>query len=996
MIAYAPTPKQYVPRVEEDDIRRELSKVRESGASRVLLLYGPGGIGKTSLVRQLAEKNADAETVWLEPIDVDDPECWLLSNLEGRVAKGLDPDSRYFAQYWAQISRLPDYTQANISHETIVNYLGRVKRVFADCYAEYVTAGQKAVVVTFDTVETIRGTNLLLTLTRWIKALPKATLFILSGRPLPKSPDSQDGQEDKIVSELESRYQGLPVRTVTVGEFGLDATRTYIKNSEIAQNLRRDEESQLALLSRGNPLWLAFLIDYLKQDGMLPETSLYPLAYLEEHLPFGREMSPEGLRVHEEFLRRLVAPYQGTDLFHESVKRLAVVRQPVAKVVWQRLMSDLAPPHELDQAWQDLLDTSWIRPRGNKQFLALHDALAEELAQRLFPLHDQDQRWRHDIWGQALNVYSELAAEAEAGLGLDVSTLDEELREFDRAASASSARAEAAATELQQQFMAQAATLYARRREADMLKAASLYYLFLTSYEQGSRRLLADFRQAEERHDSFFQDLLVLYLDRFLPGGTRSEAFNDVIRLKLDDFRTWLLSEPGHDLYIDLGLMVGRYHIAAAQPDVALELVSRLPANLATSTQRHGLHLLRGNACMRIPALVKQAQDHFEHAVIEAEALRTPDRHKLLAEAYKERGFFYRNTGQWQEADLAYRRAWETISNGLTAQSRQADRAELASIQTNWAYVLGLGGHYREGLELADSAIVIRRQLHRRADEGLSWSVLGEVHRYARRYPQAWRAYAAAERLLQGRRYFDRMGFVHQEQAICLFQAYNEGLPLTSTPVADARRLIGEALELSLVSIHFPQSVMPELLCVTSFGCGSGGSGDRRDPGISGEGVADGGEDGGAVLCGGGGVAADRIPVAGALFRAEPAADLLLGFRGAQVAFGLVGGGRDGGVGQEPQYVGFTAAQAFQERQRGWLLAAGQAADFGQPDGHAVPEQPQVLRSGVVRHGGQALLAGQIRLVDQGAQGVLDLPGPDRVRVGLGGVLKITKQMLAA
>src|SRR5258708_23149302 len=118
----------------------------------------------------------------------------------------------------------------------------------------------------------------------------------------------------------------------------------------------------------------------------------------------------------------------------------------------------------------------------------------------------------------------------------------------------------------------------------------------------------------------------------------------------------------------------------------------------------------------------------------------------------------------------------------------------------------------------------------------------------------------------------------------------------------------------SEVSIHVPRRVMPELLCVTRLGCGSGGSGDRRDPGISGEGIADGGEDGGAVLCGGGGVAADRVPVAGGLFRAEPAADLLLGFRGPQVTFGLVGGGRDGGVGQEPQHVGFTAAPALPGR----------------------------------------------------------------------------------
>ena len=123
-------------------------------------------------------------TTWLDPIDVDDPEYWLLSNLERKVADRLDPDNKYFHSYRLQLSKLPNYTSPAISHETVVSYLGRIKEVFVECYNHYVEAEKKTVVIVFDTVETIRGTNQLLTLTQWMKALPKATLFILSGRPL--------------------------------------------------------------------------------------------------------------------------------------------------------------------------------------------------------------------------------------------------------------------------------------------------------------------------------------------------------------------------------------------------------------------------------------------------------------------------------------------------------------------------------------------------------------------------------------------------------------------------------------------------------------------------------------------------------------------------------------------------------------------------------------------------------------------------------------------
>jgi hypothetical protein len=122
---------------------------------------------------------------------------------------------------------------------------------------------------------------------------------------------------------------------------------------------------------------------------------------------------------------------------------------------------------------------------------------------------------------------------------------------------------------------------------------------------------------------------------------------------------------------------------------------------------------------------------------------------------------------------------------------------------------------------------------------------------------------------------------------------------------------------------------------------------------------------------------------------------LLLGLGGPQVASGLVAGRGDGGVGEKPQHVGFAVAQAFQQEPGRRLpgLGAWDAADLGQPDGDAAAEQRQVLRGHLFGDGGQALAAGQVGGVDQAAQGLCDLAGPDRVRVGLGGVLDVPEQV---
>ena len=77
------------------------------------------------------------------------------------------------------------------------------------------------------------------------------------------------------------------------------------------------------------------------------------------------------------------------------------------------------------------------------------------------------------------------------------------------------------------------------------------------------------------------------------------------------------------------------------------------------------------------------------------------------------------------------------------------------------------------------------------------------------------------------------------------------------------------------------------------------------------------------------------------------------------------------------------------------LLAPGTRRTCGQPDGDAAAEQRQVLGGHVGGDGGQALVAGQVGGVDEAAQGLCDLAGPDGLRVGLGGVLEVPEQVLA-
>src|SRR4051794_33115018 len=95
----------YIRRAEEDVIRGQAAAVRRDGRSRVALVYGTGGVGKTTLVRHLVSEGerADDPLTWVPQIDVDDSEFWLLSNLETAIANAVDPSGGHFSAYFEHL-----------------------------------------------------------------------------------------------------------------------------------------------------------------------------------------------------------------------------------------------------------------------------------------------------------------------------------------------------------------------------------------------------------------------------------------------------------------------------------------------------------------------------------------------------------------------------------------------------------------------------------------------------------------------------------------------------------------------------------------------------------------------------------------------------------------------------------------------------------------------------------------------------------------------------
>jgi tetratricopeptide (TPR) repeat protein len=783
---------RYVQRsAEQRQIIAEVAKVR-AGRSRAVLLYGDGGTGKTRLVRQLPKIHHDPKVKWLDPVDVDDSQHWLLSNLEGHVANQLDPDHQYFGEFFASLLELPARRLTPTNRQMVLDHLNRIKDVFTQCYKEYIDKTGNSVVMTFDTVEAIRGMYPLRTLTRWMKALP-STLFILAGR----SPSGISEGLDPITAALQSPPAAMIVTAIKLGRFGEADSREYLAPIAREAKLSKDMVDKLVYLTQGHPLWLAITVNHLAEMGPPPEAQA-PLDEIKLDLPYHAAPTAAGRDRADSFKRHLMAPYQDGAFWQEAIKRLAVVRESVSRPIWQRLMADMPQPEnvtDLDQAWKRLGQRDWIRPRANQHYVTLHDAMAEELAQRVIEVHDADQRWRQDLWRNAAGIYADEAAALESRLAQKWPLVEDMLSTLNAAQASGSAPG---AVRDYATLIHEVTEQDHWQQELNQLRAAQLFYLLLSDPEKGAKQLVELLSQATKRHDVLFQDLLAFQMQRFLPGGADRSTLGDTVSAAIDGFRAWLEGE-GQDSYVDIGLEMASYLLDREQSNAAINVLDQLPVP-ADPERCYRLRKLQGNACMRIPGRVREGEKRFGEALAVASMLPIPGHYKTIADAHNELGFYYRNIGHWTHADDAYKKARDAISRAPESGSRPVREAK-GSILTNWAYVKGIGGKYDDGISLVESAITIRDKLGMHHEKAISYSVKGEVYRYQRQFKEAWQAYDEAEQLFGGAS-VSWLGVIYQEQAICLFQSIQAGVQLLApgeNVIKHAESLILESVDLCRV-----------------------------------------------------------------------------------------------------------------------------------------------------------------------------------------------------
>ena len=202
-----------------------------------------------------------------------------------------------------------------------------------------------------------------------------------------------------------------------------------------------------------------------------------------------------------------------------------MVRNSVTQGVWSELMADRGLPPDTatwDDAWRQLIARPWVRPRANSRYVTLHDALAEELAQRVIPLHDQGNAWRQGLWRRAREIYATLTMELEERVAADLARIGEALKAAD-------VRDEA--------LIAEVSRVDARKRELDELLTAQLHYAILDDFAAGTERFLELCERATTRRDPLFMELICHEMEVFLPRAEAGELPDEVVDLAVEQYR---------------------------------------------------------------------------------------------------------------------------------------------------------------------------------------------------------------------------------------------------------------------------------------------------------------------------------------------------------------------------------------------------------------------------------------------------------------------------
>jgi tetratricopeptide (TPR) repeat protein len=684
--------------------KTELQQIGQAlGPDSIILLSGTAGVGKTVLLDAAARIAENAGFLVVPIIDFYDIGMHSHALLEETIADCLDPNRRYFADYW----ELRQKTERSYvaSRKPLIERERELWKKFSDGYRA--VTQEKRILLRFDTAERLEyeedSPEVLrdcevpaLNAPSWqwllhrIQYLPETTVIIAARQ---------------TAKQLAASLKNIAV-SISLNEFSLAETEAYFAATDSGREWLKDAPEmveKIHLLTGGRPILVALALDWLmrgKWNKNIHSASLIELQRWEQQASANRidgkheEARQQWKEIRREFEKSLVQRIRGQGdslLFEQAIRYVALCRKGCNAEMLSRLMS--ISRETADQLVVELTGLSFVKPprHSTRDLFFLHDEMYELIEQYV---------WRVD--------YPEYNEQAR----LDQVIIDwyaEQIRKVSESLLNENDLRRRSELRQQQQLLCTERMYYQLDRDP---RVGYQEYTHLDEEAIASRELDWDLLLRNEglwftRNRGW----------RLVDRGPTIRRNGVIIRNPVIDYdcrRRW----------------IWRY-IAMNEMEKAAKVAQRLLAKPHELTEpelwRAGVQLALATAlAYQGGANTELALTHFQEAIDRLKT--TPQDHKepwlypyLIGTAYLYRGLALRNWLRLSEAVDSYGSA-VSFFESIEHQPRMAEALN------NLAYIYARQGQFKEGLDACERALRIRRALADEYSEGLSLNTMGIIY----------------------------------------------------------------------------------------------------------------------------------------------------------------------------------------------------------------------------------------------------------------------------
>ncbi len=667
--------------------------ISDEGHLRIVNIQGAGGIGKTSILREVQKRyhGRDGPLV-TEIIDFFDISTHTWQGFLEEVVNELSKkNGEPFKDYRKVRDRADEIELAGITGPTLENARKEALEAFGSCYNGL--AAKKRIVIlidTFEVVQHILGKRL----PEWLVGLEN-TAVIIAGRR------NRDWQDD-LVAKVGSRA----VDSLELKEFKLEDTEELFALSEAGRIISDEERRKLQRLSGGRPILLTLALYLQWREAISPEkltatSGEYTLDDLKAMTTEELEQVQERFRVElvQRFMKLPPPPHTYIEMlpYHPVILYMGQVYKYFTV---DTLTCLLEVTREEAQALLDgIVDWTFMKHDESTGSYQLHDLIRDLIVAYIWPEIDPSGDERKNVCRKAVEFYG--------GLLADIEKQEAEWR---------SKRRQAEAVEDLRQKMEARRELINLKRRRQRCEAQRAYYDLIANYENGAIRYREVFvnnvwarereayKLAQEERDQAMEVLGCTYPDH---------------ERQLEDARIKIVVQGE----FDKGLAILESLLNQARREDDPHFYSDILLYQGIAHTYKGEYKQAEKKLRDAIEVLEELREGLE-APFDSENLITRRVSRSLGRAYGNLGYSFSMGGRLSEAVEAYKEALRYQRIGQLKVTQAATLNDLG-------FVYGRLGRYGLGKRLCEDGLEIREKLLLDYFIGLSYNTLGLIEYFA-------------------------------------------------------------------------------------------------------------------------------------------------------------------------------------------------------------------------------------------------------------------------